>query len=1439
MQRSRCARLLFLLAAITVASGPVRAQITTSYVDDSVLARESLVRMADLLSTGNLAEAARIIQAVLDTETDRVIESPTDPELFIGVRAAVHAELLSRPALLEHYRRAEEPVAESMLKEGRAAEVERSRLLTRSGFQAAMQLAQEHFEAARFEAARLTLEQLDRHPDRAEPALGAQAAELARSISRYLPRPAMVQLAQRWASESGLPAADSSPVPWPKAWDETLGRDPVTPGPASTLDSLVNGPLQSVFLSADAAVEFRANLEVPRDDGLPAWRIAWTFPAIVGDAVVVNDGRAVTAFDRFTLSPLWRKDFSQAALEEASEPGTEFPRGAIGVTRVEEANSVSAAEGVVVASMGILSQQAREGEDTRIHAIELATGRDLWALTPGAVADPLRLAEVRGPVTIDQSTAVITFRKDSAARRLISTYLAGVDLWTGRTRWVRLVGSAGSIGSFGTRPGETPVAHQGIVYRADDYGLVSAIESATGRIHWIRILKSEMQLRATESSPANATQAPIIDGDSMVVLAPSQKFIHRLSLESGAILGSREAAGGLPLPIHYLLSAGRGENRKLVTVSNNQMALLPLSGFEKGRAALIPALTDQSGFWGRVVVMGDTIAAPVAGGLMLANINSPGDPQFRALDFTGNLVASGSNLLIADSWRLHSFLSWDDADKLLSARIKADPGDPRPALALAELAYRSQHLDRLLPAADQALGALAAAPQSPVTLQVKSRLFLSLLEMVRSATTTPVRPQDHAHPPARINDLALVDALVGRLERVAETPTENLQWLISLGAVRELQSKAPEACEAYQRILEEPRLAETPWKELSPPVRGRQLAIDRLRRVIGAFGLPAYARFNSELQSEIAALPSAPDVRAIEALAARYPVGGDTPELWLRTAKVHRARGELAAAAHALAQGADVAGWLVSVGVGAEQARLGEVLGCQAETLAALGRPMTAAQLLMRAVKTQPGMPITCGGSSINPTARAAELRHSAITDARRARVGSEPAREVDVLPGWTLLSPALDRELSPIASHEWVVMLSPARRELAMFADPGDGTLSPIWARQFQGEPPTLLHSGPDAIFLLWRDDTAVERLDPATGEAVWRTAPLARVLPPAVASNIRSFDTPLDGPVHANDIIASIGERFVVLSQRDGSAAVFDVAGGQLAWAARTPLTRVYDMVLSGNRLVFAGATDPRDALEPDPGDRRDPRSTPRPVVIVLDPADGRAVYELPAVDSDVRWVRASAGILAVSQSDRIRGFDLATGKPAWADIIENDEHAPDGWVFHAAEGWAFDDRLYVLSGRRELHQVSLRTGEHHPVDTHAIDRLPDRGEIIAGRVGSNIAFSSRLGVLLLNPEGTLVGANTVPAHMAFRPAVAAQQFIALAEQSTDELPDGRSSIRIMLTSADSAKLVRTLAIVVHSDPDAVEIAFLDGKLLLSTDAVTQVISLPEPPAKPGAAP
>src|SRR6185369_10849474 len=129
-------------------------------------------------------------------------------------------------------------------------ELEQTRLLTTSGFEAVLRLSQIELEAARFESARLMLQQLERHPDRVKGSKQSQdAAGLAGVIAGFLRREPAAAWARRWASEAGV-SADVVPasVPGVPAVALKSSVTPLDPQLAPDISKIPAVPLQSVLL---------------------------------------------------------------------------------------------------------------------------------------------------------------------------------------------------------------------------------------------------------------------------------------------------------------------------------------------------------------------------------------------------------------------------------------------------------------------------------------------------------------------------------------------------------------------------------------------------------------------------------------------------------------------------------------------------------------------------------------------------------------------------------------------------------------------------------------------------------------------------------------------------------------------------------------------------------------------------------------------------------------------------------------------------------------------------------------------------------------------------------------------------------------------------------------------------------------------------------------
>ncbi|MEO1510583.1 MAG: hypothetical protein AAFU70_00770, partial [Planctomycetota bacterium] len=331
MRHRRATALLLSVSAALGLSLEASAQLSNPvYVDDSPRAAEVFGQLGGLIDRGNEAEAVRALQTLLETEGHRLVADRTDPAVYRSVRRLVHEALLTSPDLLDRYRRIAGPRATRLLGEGETEAVEREMLLTEAGFDAALTLAGERFARADFDGARLTLLQLEAHPDR----LGARsdrAAALLAEIARFRASEEDLELARSWSVRA--PETLDAVTPPPSALER--GNAVFDPMPALADTEPLERPLRSAPFGTPSTETVRLG-----DDSRP-----WILPTVAGDALLVNDGGRIECFDTATLERRWIFESDQAGetrLRSRRVRGRSQP--------VEDTMTVTASGGVAVAA---------------------------------------------------------------------------------------------------------------------------------------------------------------------------------------------------------------------------------------------------------------------------------------------------------------------------------------------------------------------------------------------------------------------------------------------------------------------------------------------------------------------------------------------------------------------------------------------------------------------------------------------------------------------------------------------------------------------------------------------------------------------------------------------------------------------------------------------------------------------------------------------------------------------------------------------------------------------------------------------------------------------------------------------------------------------------------------------------------------------------------
>jgi outer membrane protein assembly factor BamB len=1400
---------------------PPPPQTSTVFVDDSVAAADTIERIPELLASGNAAEAARVLQSVLEADADRVVPTPTDPDLFISVRSRLHSVLLSNPALLAKYREAEEPAARRLLDEGQHARVERSRLLTSSGFEACLRTAQSHLESARFDTAFLTLASLDPHPDRTnDRSRKLRAAELAALIARYTPRPDAAELARRWAADSESPAPDLNAVePPPEAL--RISRDALADSGPIDQSTIGPAPLAAVPLSPQPS---RGRPE-PSPGG-----VSWLMPSVLGDTLLTNNGVEVAAWDRATLVPLWKWSPGEARIRMIDDGGRTPLE--LASRDFESLSSVSVNGGIALAVTGYAISGYKRDGDPRLHALDASSGKLLWSADPASLDPQIADSSIRGPALLIEDTAVVSLGRLTGGRRVAAVALAGLDASSGTLRWVRPLASIG-VPPYNrpARPAELLAAADGVVYRADGVGVVGAYEASTGRPVWVRRFQAPAQdnfFRYTSSrSDAHpwAGAAPIIDANRLILLEPVTSDLLVLDRATGALIDRRKA-DVLGSPRYLVRVADR-----IALVGVGAVAFVPLSDPARGEVSHSPDLRLLSvkredatlgepaplNLAGRAFAAGPMLAVPVETGIVMIDPANPVEPRLIALEQGGHALAADGQLVVATPTSLHSYQTWESAEPRLLRWIADRPTDPTPCLTYVEIASRASRPAGIPGVADKLLTIVEADPDNSSNQDVRRRLFARLASLIAQA-----RQAAESSPQTQPIPGETLDALATRLARAADSDLDRAHAGLLEAWTHEHRGRVREAVEAYQRVILEPSSSSASivgWGDAGAARPAWEIARLRLVDLLAREGYRPYEGFAAQAERELQDLGAQAGPSDLDALARRYPLARVAPDAFLRAADLWLAADESRKASAALGAALTSLETIARVSRQPVPDAIGSIAGRLVGLLARQGRPGEAFRLIDRLASANPQLSLRDAAGPLDRATLLEGIKNHLASQIRRPAIGTAVERTVHVIPGWTILR----QRLAPAKGQatDQLPMLSLSGKQIALFApNPEDGRLAPLWSRAFdesQGRP-SVLRTSWDSTLLFWPDDQRGPRLEliNTRGETLWTTPHFASLLPPGNIDNPTPLFTPLDGDVQPSDILVASDQTTVVLIERRGRAAAFDLASGKARWTRVLPTTAVYDAAIAAGRLVVAGIVDVETM----------------PQVLALDVLTGTPGASVGGPDKPLRasprWLRAGGDRIIIGLADSIASWNPADGSVDWSLTGPAAQRSVDAWIV--------DQRLILLSQAEELWQIDLATGVARDPSLRTAGRLgdlrrqrdpEDPGNTIAGGPGGSLVLASENGIACFDAAGELAGIDAAGQTARDRLVVLANDAAVMLEAGPESTRDGRRTPTLQIVSLPGGRMVLDTALSMFDAPS--RIAVLDGKIVVSAGPLTLVLDAP----------
>jgi len=743
-------------------------------IDDSPWAWELLQRAKDQALT-NPAESARQLEIVLEQHAHQLVpwpvperdgggdvaggvgadagggpgDGPDDarrgeqgsaPALrYRSAGAAANELLLAHPALLERWRTLAAPAARRRVEAGDLHGAVRHGLLTGAGLEAALRLAQRDVEDGRFAAALRRLDGLREHPDRraierptgARPSVAGVAAEESRLAVHALILEGLASAGASWTSSdraraeaaaAALRAAGGSLGAAGAAAIDRLSAAAPPPAAASALTPLdVAPPLPATAESAEPW-QLLASLPLPDTLARRATRgdelvvraapggpieergaLLAAAPTVIGGTVVVNEGGVVRAFDRLGGRLRWTRELVPS------------PQDAEGAIPVDLSVVVPAGDALLTLA-GHGTASGRVGGE-RLICLEAESGEIRWHrhLVAGSLEGGYDgLFPLGVPVVVDSTVCV--FLRKVTARLETMTYLIGLSIDDGSTRWIRHHSSSAGIRLGGQRPMTTLVARDGLLYAGASTGAVACVDPADGEFLWLRRFPVPIRDPLYDAEPWEIGGAA--PGEELLAfIEPEQTAISILDRDDGSMMARRPIGPGEPWGSpRYILTVASdpevgapelvvavGSDVSVFDVRNLTTPIWRLSQQVPGPAF---GRDERLDVRGRVLVAGRELIIPMQSGVLVANADNGRVRSLVEGTPAGVAVLAEEQLLQVTADRLVISMPFDSAERILRDRLAAQPDDPDRALSLLSLGVRARSLPLTLEAGEAALSAI-------------------------------------------------------------------------------------------------------------------------------------------------------------------------------------------------------------------------------------------------------------------------------------------------------------------------------------------------------------------------------------------------------------------------------------------------------------------------------------------------------------------------------------------------------------------------------------------------------------------------------------------------------------------------------------------------------------------------------------------------------------
>ena len=784
------------MLAIFIIAKPGHGQENPVYVNESPRGAE-LLRRAASQAEANPREAARLYQEVLDDAWQQLAPlGSRHPDQFLSLRNLALEGLLAEPIVLERYQQTQSGQAQRELDAGSLELVAIRRPMTSAGLEAMLRLAESAIDHGAFDSARYWLDQSESHPNQTDRTI-RHAAYLLGVAARFQSDTEVlenvIEKLQTDPEATPLRNALINLKNEPLKQSVSISSSPLEQNTSGDMNALVGMPMWS-FPLIESLYQRRKGTSNRRSNERQKIQTNTVAPTVHGELVLINQGTIIQALNRFNGEEVWRfRNDSNRSIASASDAPLDL-------------NAIAVEGSSLVTYTGHAHARVRSNP-SNIICLDTQTGAFKWwvnleLLSPSETFDGL--FPIGAPL-IKEGTVYVLARKVSR-QYLASCFIVALELNSGVLKWSSYIGSSGSLRNRSAWPASLLTYDNGTLFVASPVGVIASLSATTGQINWLH--RSEVPVSQgtsiTGMVPWNMAQ-PIVAGDRIIALSPDRNWVFEFDRLSGDLIQTKGAlvSSSLAEPQYLLANDDRlysvGKNVRAFSIDdyNKPLWQYPPRG---------PFIDNPVVLTGRVVLADDALVIPTSAGIAILDPTTGDEIQLVNHALSGHPLVVDSQLLIATDDAVHSYLSDAQAELLLRRSLARSPENPKPAIMLVQLGYRTNRLELMEEATALALKAITIAGlyNERLSDQAQDQLTTVLLEI---AAGNALKTGDTEPPtPEILANLEVARATAFRLlSTVIQSASQRVAFALAYGDWLKFDDPAA-AVDSYASILRDPDL---------------------------------------------------------------------------------------------------------------------------------------------------------------------------------------------------------------------------------------------------------------------------------------------------------------------------------------------------------------------------------------------------------------------------------------------------------------------------------------------------------------------------------------------------------------------------------------------------------------------------------------------------------